>query len=110
MKEIMISADSPISIYLVPDEVAENLREYCMEFLDELYTFSNNRELEIIDNEHQPSDQEEAVQYDETGFIYWLNEKKFPNQKSSLVRTMTWDEFEDGLKINAFDENLWFNF
>lgn len=32
MKHILLSADSQICVYSVPDRVAEELHEYCMEF------------------------------------------------------------------------------
>ena len=34
MKEVIISADGDSKVYLVPDVVANNLREYCIEFCD----------------------------------------------------------------------------
>ena len=32
MKEVILSADGDSIVYLVPDKVADNLIEYCMEF------------------------------------------------------------------------------
>ncbi len=32
MKNILLSADSELSVFSVPDEVADNLQEYCLEF------------------------------------------------------------------------------
>lgn len=32
MKNVLLSADSEISVYAVPDEVADRLEEYCLEF------------------------------------------------------------------------------
>ncbi len=32
MKNVLLSADSEISVYSVPDEVADSLEEYCLEF------------------------------------------------------------------------------
>ena len=32
MKNVLLSADSAISMYVVPDEVADHLKEYCLEF------------------------------------------------------------------------------
>lgn len=32
MKEVILSADGDSILYLVPDVVAENLEEYCLEF------------------------------------------------------------------------------
>jgi len=65
MKHILVSADSNPSVYLVPDIVAENLDQYCLDFIHELYDFANDREFEITDNNHTPSEQETGVCYDE---------------------------------------------
>lgn len=32
MRNILLSADNEISVFSVPDEVADNLEEYCLEF------------------------------------------------------------------------------
>ena len=32
MKRILLSADSEISVFTVPDKVADNLEQYCLEF------------------------------------------------------------------------------
>ena len=32
MKQILLSADGPISVYRVPDAVADDLEAYCLEF------------------------------------------------------------------------------
>ncbi len=32
MKKVLLSADSEISVFSVPDEVADHLQQYCMEF------------------------------------------------------------------------------
>lgn len=32
MKKILLSADSEISVFKVPDKVADNLEKYCLEF------------------------------------------------------------------------------
>lgn len=34
MKEIIISADGDSVVYSVPDDVANHLRKYCIEFCD----------------------------------------------------------------------------
>ena len=32
MKQVLLSADGAVSVYRVPDEVADNLEKYCLEF------------------------------------------------------------------------------
>lgn len=109
MKHILLSADSSPSVYLVPSIVAENLRDFCFEFLDQIYSLDNERELEITDNIHTPDEQENSVCYDETGFIYWLNTRKFPNEPSIYVETLTWEAF-NGQMPEIYKECPWFNF
>ena len=109
MKNILLSADSKPCVYSVPDIVADNLRDYCLEFLSALYSFENNRELEIVDDEHVDSDSETTVIYDETGFIYWLNQYKFPSKPSKFVETLEWEAY-DGIMPEIYKSCPWFNF
>lgn len=37
MKNVLLSADGPLSVYSVPDDVADSLWEYCLEFIDWLH-------------------------------------------------------------------------
>ena len=37
MKRILLSTDGPVSLYEVPDKIAENLLKYCKDFLDWVY-------------------------------------------------------------------------
>ncbi len=109
MKHILVSADSKPSVYLVPDIVADNLRDFCLDFLSDLYNMENDRDLEIIDNEHVTSDDESTLCFDETGFIYWLNQYKFPDEPSMFVETLDWEAFEGVLPEN-YKSCPWFNF
>ena len=49
MKEVILSADGDSILYLVPDEVADNLWEYCIDFCDNLneWVFPNQKSLFI---------------------------------------------------------------
>jgi len=109
IKHVLLSADSEPSVYLVPDIVAFNLRDYCMEFLSCLYRHEDDRAYEIIDNTHCPSDNDNSVSYDETGFIYWLNHEKFPNEPAIWVETLDWDVFENKLP-RVYQDCPYFNF
>ena len=42
MKEVIISTDGDSMVYLVPDEVADNLRKYCIFFADKWMKRSPN--------------------------------------------------------------------
>ncbi len=71
MKEVILSADGDSVVYLVPDVVAENLREYCIEFSYNWQTLLPG-----------------AKYFDESDFIRYLNERVFPDQKSVLVKNL----------------------
>ena len=48
MKNIILSADGDCVVYSVPDVVADNLREYCIEFCDEwLWKSPNAKNTEV---------------------------------------------------------------
>ena len=77
MKPIALSSDGPITIYMVPDKVADNLQQYCLEFCND---WLNN----------DPAAAKYRVQfkdsyclcYGEDTFIDYLNTFLFPNQLS----------------------------
>ena len=62
MKNVILSADGDSIVYSVPDEVADNLREYCLRFTKQI----------------------NSKCYTEADFIEWLNQECFPNQKSEI--------------------------
>ena len=43
-KYILLSADGPVSVYLVPSIVADNLEKYCLEFCNEWMVKSKEAE------------------------------------------------------------------
>lgn len=84
MKEIIISADGDSKIYLVPDVVANNLANYCIEFCDKWMITSPNAEKYKING---------GYCFDEDDFIDYLNEYIFPEQKSVFVKNLGWTDF-----------------
>lgn len=81
MKEVILSHDSEATIYLVPDEVADNLDKYCWEFAaDWLWKSPHAKRY------HEISSGIEIVRYGAPDFIEYLNEWVFPDQPSMLVR------------------------
>ncbi len=68
MKNVLLSADGEISVYSVPDEIADNFRKYCMDFCtDWLCNSPDAKEYrEIVDGEV-------CLCYDAEDFIYYLN-------------------------------------
>ena len=64
MKYVLLSADNTPSVYLVPDIVADNLREYCIEFCGKwLWESPHAKEYRVGD----------GVCYNEQDFIKYLN-------------------------------------
>lgn len=83
MKEIILSSDGESIVFLVPDVVAENLREYCVEF-------SRNWLWNSPDAKRYHKGG--GVCYDESTFIDYLNHFIFPNEQSMMVKNLGWTE------------------
>ena len=79
MKHILLSADSMPSVYLVPDEVADNLREYCVNFCDKWLSKSPDAKKYRVHS---------VVCYNEKDFIEYLNKWIFPNQPSVFIEKL----------------------
>lgn len=87
MKRVLLSADSEISLFTVPDEVAGNLGQYCLEFCDNWL--------------HKSPDaakyrKKRGVCYTEKDFIDDLN-KYVCDEQSSLITTFSGVYDEDKL-------------
>ena len=91
MKNVLLSADSEISVFAVPDEVADNLEKYCLEFCSDWLHKSPDAEKyrvqigDII-----------GVCFNEKDFIDYLNQYVCDEQ-SVLITTLTNVYDEDGL-------------
>lgn len=89
MKNVILSADGDRLIYSVPDAVADNLEEYCLEFCGKwLHTSPDAERYRISDN---------IVCYTEADFIDYLNRYIFPAEKSVLVKNLGPIDPEDEL-------------
>jgi hypothetical protein len=104
MKNVLLSADGDISVYEVPDIVAENLEKYCVDFfykwLEESPDAAKHRGL-------SDSDGNIGLCFNEVDFIEYLNTWVFPDNLSRLVMTF------DGDIANVPKEYAgcnWFNF
>ncbi len=82
MKQVLLSADGEISVYRVPDEVADDLEAYCLEFSchwlhesPDAATYRVKRGSAV------------AVCYTEKDFIAYLN-RYICAEPSSLVATL----------------------
>lgn len=87
MINVILSADSEKTVYLVPDVVADNLQEYCLKFCNDWIWNSPEAEEYRMDD---------GVSYDETDFIRYLNRFVFPNEQSVMVKKFSWLELKDG--------------
>lgn len=89
MKNVVISADGDRMVYSVPDEVANNLRKYCMVFCNK-WIWEDPRAEKY---RHADEDGGSYVSYCEVDFIEYLNTWMFPDQKSVLVENLGWIDF-----------------
>ena len=84
MKKVLLSHDGKMKMYLVPDEVADNLKDYCMSFAcDWIMNDPNAQKLRVI----TPSGIIGYI-FGAQDFIDYLNDFIFPSQKSILVDEM----------------------
>lgn len=103
MKKVLLSHDGKMKMYLVPDEVADNLKEYCMRFgFDWIMNDPNAQKLHII----TPSGTI-GYMFGAQDFIDYLNDFIFPNQKSTLVGEMDFYDYEIPEEYKGIP---WFNF
>lgn len=92
LKQILLSADGPVYLCLVPDKVEENLELYIKDFDEYVLGYKTIR----IDEYHYRSLVEEVV-----GFVDWLNEKF--EEKSSIVKVLNDNE------IKRYNSLTWWN-
>ena len=100
MKKIILSADSASIVYLVPDVVADNLEEYCLEFCTKwLYNSPNAKKYR----------RNGFLCYNERDFIDYLNTYIFPNCESKMIENLGWTDL--GNKLPAgYKGYPYFNF
>lgn len=100
MKEIILSADGDSIVYSVPDDVADHLKKYCIEFCDGWLRASPNAKR--YRTQH-------GVCYNEADFIDYLNEYLFPTQKSVFVKNLGWTDLGKNLPLE-YQNHPRFNF
>ncbi len=101
MKIVLLSADNNPSVYLVPDIVADNLREYCIQFC--------NKWLRSSPHAAKYRKGGGVVCYNEEDFIEYLNTWIFPEEKSKLVETLGWIKNKSDIP-KQYRDCEWFNF
>lgn len=103
MKKVLLSHDGKMKMYLVPDDVADNLEKYCMDFgFDWIINDPNAQKLRVT----TPSG-EHGYMFGAQDFIDYLNDFIFPNQKSTLVGEMGFYDYEIP---EEYKDIPWFNF
>lgn len=83
MKRILLSADSEISVFTVPDRVADNLEQYYLEFCSNWLHKSPDAEKYRV-----KTGDTIGVCYNEKDFIDYLNQY-IRDEQSSLVTSLT---------------------
>ena len=82
MKNILLSADGPVRVYSVPDEVATDICEWADRFRDWLHTAP-----EAAPHRFQTK-YGVGLRFTEADFIAYLNTVAFPAQRSCLVEEL----------------------
>ena len=100
MKKVILSADGDCIIYLVPDAVADNLEEYCLEFCSNWLRYSPDAEKYRKDG---------ILCYTEKDFIDYLNAYIFPDCVSKMVENLGWTDLRNNLP-GEYKNYPYFNF
>lgn len=100
MKEVILSADGDSIVYLVPDVVAENLEEYCLEFCSNWLCNSPDAEKYRKGR---------ILCYTERDFIDYLNVYAFPDYESKMVKNLGWTDLGENLP-EEYKDYAYFNF
>ena len=103
MKNVLLSADSEISVFAVPDEVADNLEKYCSEFCcDWLHNSPDAAKYRVQINGII------CACYSEKDFIDYLNQYVCDEQ-SVLITTLA-DVYDEGKVPKEYIGLPYFNF
>jgi len=102
MKEVLLSHDSKVLLYSVPDEVADHLEEYCLDFAAN-WIWKNPNGAKLLKNIRGMT----VAVYGAPDFIDYLNERLFPEQPSRLIRELDYYNYELPEEYQAYPQ---FNF
>ncbi len=102
MKEVILSADGDLSLYLIPAEVADNLVDACNEFASKYVWHGPNsgKFLKLYGKQY-------VACFTEEDFIDYLNEYLYPQFHSVKLKTL--GSFDDGVPVR-YQNFPWFNF
>lgn len=103
MKNILLSADNEISVFSVPDEVADNLEQYCLEFCcNWLHKSPNAAKYRV------KMGAVIGVCYNENDFIDYLNQY-ICDEQSRRITTLI-DVYDKNALPEEYVELPYFNF
>jgi len=100
MKKVLLSADGDSIVYLVPDAVADNLEDYCLEFCSNWLRYSSDAEKFRKDG---------VLCYTERDFIDYLNAYVLPDCEPKMVENLGWTDLGDNLP-ERYKDYPYFNF
>ena len=89
MKEVLLSHDDKVLMYSVPDEVADRLEDYCLEFSAN-WIWKNPNGAKLLKNIRGIK----VAVYGAPDFIDYLNGWIFPEQQSKLIKQLDYYEWE----------------
>ncbi len=79
MKQVILSADGDRKVYAVPDEVADHLEAYCLEFCTKW----------LLTSPHAKKYRRKGgLCYNEEDFIHYLNSWLFPTEPCFFVENL----------------------
>lgn len=104
MKRVLLSADSDLRVYLVPDEAADHLEELCMEFCCHWLWESPEAERYRL-----WMGGIRCLRYTEADFIAYLNRYRFQDAPSLLIETLEGVYDREQLS-EEYADLPWFNF
>jgi len=90
MKEVILNHDSEAMLYLVPDEVADNLDQYCWDFAADWIWNGPEKEKFL----HETGSGLMGAVFGAPDFIDYLNRWAFPDQPSKLVKGLGCYDYE----------------
>ncbi len=102
MKEVILSADGNLSLYLVPAEVADNLADICNEFASN-YVWHGGKSGKFL----KLYEEQYVAFFTEVDFIEYLNTELYPQKKSIKLKTL--GSFDDGVPED-YKHLPWYNF
>ena len=104
MKEVILSADGDLSLYLVPADVADNLATVANEFASG-YVWHGEKSGKFL----KLCGEQYGAVFDEADFIEYLNTWVFPDQPSVFVKNIGWTQY--GRKLpTEYQGYPWFHF